>query len=44
MDANLIAAVQGIGPASNILFKWDATGECTDVEVRNASLYTPMMP
>ncbi|MFY2559980.1 hypothetical protein ACN469_20375 [Corallococcus terminator] len=44
MDANLIAAIQSIGPASYILFKWDTAGECTDIEVRNDSRYPPMTP
>ncbi|GHG71177.1 hypothetical protein [Comamonas sp. JC664] len=44
MDANLIAAIQGIGPSSSILFKWDAAGECTDIEVRNSSHYAPVTP
>ncbi|MCP3100784.1 hypothetical protein LZ198_18090 [Myxococcus sp. K15C18031901] len=43
-DTGLIAAVQGIGPSSYVLFKWDAAEVCTNIEVHNSSQYAPMTP
>jgi hypothetical protein len=36
-----VAAVHSIGPDSFVVFRWNAAGQCTSINVRNGSLTVP---
>jgi hypothetical protein len=40
-DANMLATIRSLNPASYVYFEFDATGHCTFVEADNSSITAP---